>query len=381
MRVLFMITRDWLNPAASGGDIAPSENARYLALKGHSVTMLVSSFPGASWEETVDGVRIVRLGPVLSLSLVTFIHYVRHCRGRYDVIVEEGFGGSRIPRFAPLYVKEPIITEWHQVHHALFASQYPRILTPALDLLERLTAYLHRNALVRAGTSEWQEAFVGLGFKRENVFVLPVSIRESWLSKDVSEPAAGRVSEPRVVWLGKFRRYKCPDHVVMAMKKVVTQMPQARLILVGRHDDRRYERKLQRLVTELGLEENVEFRFNVSEEEKKSILRGSRALVLPSPVEGFGIVVLEANACGIPVVASTGVPEGAVQHEYNGLRYPFGDIDALSWSIIRLLKDDELHLRLSANGLEFSEQFAWSRIGMQFEEIVKGTMAVGSVQA
>ena len=47
-------------------------------------------------------------------------------------------------------------------------------------------------------------------------------------------------------------------------------------------------------------------------------------------VEGFGIVVLEANARGVPVIASDGVPEGAVQEGRNGLRYRFGDIDSLA---------------------------------------------------
>ena len=96
------------------------------------------------------------------------------CRGKYDLVVEEGFGGSRIPRLAPLYVKEPIITEWHQIHQALFEAQYPKIMVPFLNLLERSVAYLHRNTLVRAGTVEWQEAFPSIGFRKGNVFVVPV---------------------------------------------------------------------------------------------------------------------------------------------------------------------------------------------------------------
>ncbi|MFQ5875324.1 MAG: glycosyltransferase family 4 protein, partial [Dehalococcoidia bacterium] len=303
MRILFMVSRDWMNPSASGGDIAPSEYARYLASVGHSVAMLVGSFPGGSREEQVDGVRIARLGPILLLWLSTFLHYMRHCRGKYDVVVEEGFGGSRIPRLAPLYVEEPIVTEWHQIHRDLFASQYPRVLHPPLNLLERLTAYIHRNTLVRAGTRDWQEAFPSIGFRRENVFVVPVSVPEEWLNGG----RAGQVSEPRILWLGKFRRYKCPHHVVQAMQEVVTQVPGAKLVLAGRHDDRKYEAGLKRLVEALRLTDHVEFRFNISEEHKRAILKTSRALVLPSSVEGFGIVVVEANACGVPVVASDGV--------------------------------------------------------------------------
>jgi glycosyltransferase involved in cell wall biosynthesis len=363
MKVLFLATRDWRNPGAAGGDIQMWEYARYLAARAHTVTFLASSFVGAPREELVDSVHVVRLGGVLSLWLRTFLHYMLHCRGKYDIIVAEGFGGARIPRLVPLYAKEPVVTEWHQIHRDLFASQYPRLFVPVLCLFERSVAFIHRNTRVRAGTKEWQEAFSTIGFRRENVFLVPVSIREQWLAGSVE-----RVSAPTIVWLGKFRRYKCPDHAIAAMKEVVAQVPAARLILAGRHDDRKYEQRLQRLCNELGIGGNVEFRFNLTEDEKLSLLRSCRVMVLPSSVEGFGIVVLEANACGVPVIASSGVPEGAVQHEYNGLRYPFGDIAALARSIIRLLRHDELHARLSTNSVAFARQFSWQQVGAQFEE-------------
>ncbi len=328
--------------------------------------MLVSSFPGASREETVDGVRLVRLGPILLLWATTLLYYRRYCRGRYDVVVEEGFGGSRIPRLAPLYVREPIVTEWYQSHQAIFANQYPAALAALLALLERFTAYIHRNTLVQALAPEWQEVFSDLGFKKENIAVVPVSIREEWL-QDGATPGAG---EPRVVWLGKFRRYKCAHHVVLAMKEVVRAVPGARLVLAGRHDDKRYEEQLQRLVRDVGLTKSVTFEFDLTEERKKDLLRNCRALVLPSPVEGFGIVVLEANACGMPVIASSGVPESVVQDGYNGLRYAFGEVDALSQTIVGLLQDSGLRRRLAANSRAFADQFTWSKVGLRFEGLV-----------
>src|SRR6202022_1882346 len=132
----------------------------------------------------------------LSLWWRTFFYYMTRLRGKYDVAVVEGFGGSRIPRFTPLYVKEPIMTEWHQIHRDLFAVQYPRLLNGPLNLLERVTAWVHRNTLVRAGTEEWRLSFPRLGFKPGNIFVVPVSIRDEWLEE---RPAI--VTKPTIVWL------------------------------------------------------------------------------------------------------------------------------------------------------------------------------------
>src|ERR671925_1505840 len=106
LRVLFLVTRDWYNPSTTGGDNTLWEYARYLASVGHKVTYLASSFGGTTGEADIDGIHVVRLSSVYLLWLTTCIHYLRHCRGRFDVVVTEGFGGSRIPRFAPLYVME-----------------------------------------------------------------------------------------------------------------------------------------------------------------------------------------------------------------------------------------------------------------------------------
>ena len=150
MRVLFLVSRDIRHPSNTGGDIGLWERALYLASVGHKVTLMASRFPGAERREVIDGVEVVRTGGLLWLWLTTFLFYMRQARGRYDVVVTEGFGGSRIPRLTPLYVREPIITEWHQIHSDLFAAQYPAFAVPFLNLLERLTAFVHRDTILMA---------------------------------------------------------------------------------------------------------------------------------------------------------------------------------------------------------------------------------------
>lgn len=377
LRVVFLATRDWYHPATTGGDNTLWENARYLASVGHDVTFVSSSFPGSAHKETRDGIEVIRLGGIYSLWFRTFLCYMSNYRSRCDVVVTEGFGGSRIPRLAPLYVKEPIITAWHQVHRELFRAQYPKLLVGPLSLLERGTAWVHRNTRVQAYSQEGKEAFPSIGFKAENVFVVPVSIRDEWLSESNGHPT----DKPTILWIGKLRRYKCPDHAVLAMADVVRKIPSARLIIAARRDDVAYERQLQKLVKDLHLEGNVEFQFNVTEVDassarsKRDVFRSSRVLVLPSSVEGFGIVVLEANACGVPVIASSGVPESAVRNGDNGLRYEFGQIEALSQRIIEVLTNDELYARLSANSLAFAKQFGWRRVGAQYAGIVRDALA------
>jgi glycosyltransferase involved in cell wall biosynthesis len=114
----------------------------------------------------------------------------------------------------------------------------------------------------------------------------------------------------------------------------------------------------------------VEFRFDLTDAEKRDLMGSARILVVTSAVEGFGIVVLEANACGLPVVASSGVPEGAVEENVNGMRYPFGDVQALAARVVQLLQDEPLYSRLSQKALERVKRYGWSRVGAEFEEVV-----------
>ena len=371
LKVLFFVTRDWYHPATTGGDNTLWEYARYLASVGHTVKYVAASYSGAAKDEKVDGIQVVRLGGIHTLWLRTFLYYMLHCRGNYDIVVAEGFGGSRIPRLAPLYVREPIVTAWHQIHRDLFATQYPKLFFGPLNLLERLSAWVHRDTLIQAYTPDWKEAFPRLGFKPDNIFILPVSIRDEWLvERRRVQPVV-----PTILWLGKVRRYKCPDHVIRAMPLIIERVPEARLVIAGRHDDLMFERELQGLVAALNLERKVDFRFNLSEGEKRDLLGESAILVLPSSVEGFGIVALEANACGVPVVASSGVPEGAVRDGYNGLRYPFGQLDALSTRLVRVLTDAELYACLSDNSLVFAKEFSWANIGARYEGVLLRLLA------
>jgi glycosyltransferase involved in cell wall biosynthesis len=373
LRILFLVSRDIRHPANTGGDIGLWERALFLAQRGHEVTVMASRFPGAPAEETIDGIHVYRIGGLLSLWWRTFFFYMRHGRGKCDVVVVEGFGGSRIPRFTPLYVKEPIITEWHQIHADLFAVQYPRILGPALNLLERATAFVHRNTIVMARTEDWKRLFPTIGFKTENIRVVPACIPEDWLELNGKAP----VNEPRIVWVGKFRRYKCPDHAIRALPEVLKVVPNAKLVLAGRHDDRVYESALVALASQLGVTKQVDLEFDISDERKRHLLDSARMMVITSTVEGFGIVVLEANARGVPVIASSGVPEGAVRDWANGLRYKFGDISNLAACIIRIATDDKTHRQLSANAVNFASQFEWRQVCRQYEDVLREAVARG----
>ncbi|HXG01223.1 MAG TPA: glycosyltransferase family 4 protein, partial [Bacteroidota bacterium] len=81
-----------------------------------------------------------------------------------------------------------------------------------------------------------------------------------------------------------------------------------------------------------------------------------------SSKEGWGLTVIEANACGTPVIASN--VEGlrdAVRDGETGLLYTFGNVRDLSEKLVRILTDETLRNRLAANAVEWSKQFDWEK--------------------
>ena len=84
-------------------------------------------------------------------------------------------------------------------------------------------------------------------------------------------------------------------------------------------------------------------------------------LVNPSMMEGWGIVAIEANACGTPVIASD-VPglRDSVKNPHSGFLVPYGDVDAFAGKMLLLIRDRELRANMNIDARKWAEQFDWN---------------------
>ena len=121
--MLFISFRDSKNPFAVGGDFYLWELAKGLTLLGHNVTIICSAYPGAREQETIGGVKIFRTKKSLLLSFRIFKKYLKQ-QEKFDVVIEEAIGGQRLPFLSKLYVKEPLVSVWHQRNQKIFFEQY-----------------------------------------------------------------------------------------------------------------------------------------------------------------------------------------------------------------------------------------------------------------
>jgi len=153
------------------------------------------------------------------------------------------------------------------------------------------------------------------------------------------------------------------------MPEVVKIVPKVRLLLVG---SGRIRQDLEKLARFLRIDKHVIFTGFVSQNQKIPYYRSSDVFVLPSLTESFGMVNLEAMACGLPIVASNvgGIPE-VVRHCENGFLIPPRNVRALSTSLIDLLTNEGLRMKMAKNSIRMVKRYSWESIVRKTEEVYK----------
>lgn len=369
MRFCFLASRDWVHPEAAGGDYYLSNLARGLASRGHRVVYLASSFDGHSSVVKIDGVEVRRMRPGPFYAIRLFQEYLR-VRNSVDVIVEEIFGGKKTPALARFYAGRRLVAVWYQRHDKIFAEQYPWGIARMLSLGETLLAKFYREYPVVTLSNKSALEISEIGIDPANIGIVPSAALMEFPKREDLPPFDER--EDTMIFIGKIRKYKRVDHTIMALRKLRDTRRQTRLIIAGNvaEDDADYLARLRSLSRQLRVERLVDFKIfpgAIPSKEKVSLLKRCKVLLQPSPVEGFSMTTVEANACGTPVVVSDGVPPDAVVDGVNGLVYPFGNIEAMTNSCGLLLEDPVLWKKVSINGLKMAQRFNWKATTDAFE--------------
>ena len=173
-----------------------------------------------------------------------------------------------------------------------------------------------------------------------------------------------RMDPNQILYVGFMRRVKGVDVLLRAMQIVVERNPKLKLVLVGggvyRHSQAQ-ELELHEMTKELGIEKNVSFVGIKTPAEVASYMRQSSVLVLPSRKETFGAVLVEALACGTPVVATTCGGTTDIVDESVGKLVPTEDSRALAEAILDIVSDRDRYDSKKLRDYAVSN-FGWSDV-------------------
>ncbi len=382
-RVLW-VTQDF-PPDKGGIQTYSAELVRALVDLGHEVDVVAPDRPHAADHDRSFPARVHRVpGPrdAMPVSAAPVVLAMTH-RTRFDVVMHAQWPtatGSVIAR------RRERIGALVLAAHGRELLWRPRMLAGAYDRWRR--AVLHAADRVVA-VSRYTAAIVrGLGVDAPRTCVVPNGSDVARLHRPaVIEQAATLRAKwaigpsPLVVTVARLVPHKGIDTVIRALPEVARAVPDVAYVVVGGGRDRE---RLLRLARDVGVAERVHFVGCVGDDEVSAWLHACDVLALPSrerppDVEGFGIVLLDAAACGRPVVAgrSGGIADAVVDGE-TGLLCDPDRTDDVTRALIHVLRDRELARRLGAAGRErVAEGFMWSHAGDRLHAIVERAVANG----
>ena len=355
MKILVAEFRDPAHPQAGGAEAVLVEVFSRIVAAGHAVDYLCCRPPGLPAEETVRGIRYLRRGAQAVFNYVVPAVYTRELRrNRYDVIAE---GIDKIPFFLPLIERRVPVAciVPHLFGEAIFReAAWP--VASYVWLMERPIPAVYRRSLFSVLSETTRNDVAGRGVDPARIRIIHPGLD---LAVHAAPPAKPSRVRPTILYVGRLKRYKGIEIVLDAVARLRGRFPDLRFDVVGIGD---HLDALRRRAAALGISDAVTFAGRVSTEEKVARMQAADVLVYTSPKEGWGLSVLEANACGTVVVASDspGLREAVVDGT-TGFLVPHGDADALADRIGRILSDGVLHAHLRAGALEWAARFTWDR--------------------
>ncbi len=283
-------------------------------------------------------------------DLAAFVELYRRMRQeRPDIVHTHSAKAGALGRVAAKLAGVPIII--HTFHGHLFRGYFGALRTKLVILTERVLSLIttriiavtesQKEELFRYKIAPWRKLVnVPLGLELDALLNLEGEQGKfrSELGLDPSDPLIGSVAR-LVPVKGHF-------YLFQAARKVIAAIPKAKFIVVG---DGMLKSELRDLVNSLGIQNNVIF--CGFREDLPRIYADLDILVLTSLNEGLPVAVIEAMASQTPVVAyDVGGVRDLIEPGVNGISVPFGDVDGLAESIIRLLKSPRERESLGRSG-------------------------------
>lgn len=359
MKILHLIYDHVKNPWVGGGGAVRAYEIYKRLAERHEITIVCGKFPGSSdYNEGKLCVKFVgtsRSNYVLS----TFCYaaraagYVKDHAGEYDVVIED-FAPYN-PVFSFLWKKDAVL-QLHQREGLVHLKKYA-VLGILFFLVEKYYHRLFLNAITISGASKNR---FGLAARAA---IIPNGFDPSLMTGDHEEG-------DYELFLGRLHiGQKGLDTLSKALS-----MSSCRLVIAGTGKDEGKAKKLFSNAVDSGLAEFAGF---VKGEEKKALLRKCLCLIVPSRYEGQPLTVIEAAACGRPVIVSD-IPElkYAIDAGF-GISFRTGDEKDLAEKMNYLLNNSSLRHEMGTRAKEYAKNYTWDIIAEEFEDYLFSAVREG----
>ncbi len=259
------------------------------------------------------------------------------------------------------FKKKKLNSTWHEVWGENYWKKYLGKLYIFGTLIEKMSIKLPDTIIIVSPQTE-NKIKTYLGFNKK-IYMIPNGIDIEIINKIKQNKI-----KSDVIYSGRLMEFKHIDMLIKVIKNIKTEIPSISCIIIG---DGPEKKKLINLTKNLNLQNNIKFTgFLKNHDEVYSYIKSSKVFVLPSTREGFGIVVLEANACGIPVVTINHISNAGkdlIKDKINGFLADFNQ-KALAEKILTAIKTGG---NMKQKCINKARSYDWNQITGSLMEVYK----------
>jgi len=362
-------------PSTINGDITGGVEARVfhlsqrLAQKGHQVSIVTTRRPGQSHTATVGSVQVQRCGLPYVYShtghifaRLSFVFHALFAGRQFPVDIVEGSSFLTYPvaRILGLMRRVPSVYTYHECWIGSWI-RLKGILTGVLgEIWERLVLTLFPPAIIAVSHSTKLQL-------REKTGIIATAVVPNGVDVSQCQKIKVRQQKPlQIVTVSRLIPEKKVDVLVRAFARIKHAHPTATLLIIGEGTEKK---SLQQLARDLHCETSIMFAGKVtSAHDVLKRIKESVLFCLPSVREGFGIVVTEAMACGIPVLCSDIPSLREISNNGTAAMLMTPDsVDDCARKLRRLLADQHIRKQLMLEGSRCVETYNWNTIVQQYE--------------
>jgi glycosyltransferase involved in cell wall biosynthesis len=258
-----------------------------------------------------------------------------------------------VAAFASLVKKKPIVISAHGGININwdYSDKIPKMIYDAtLRRLKRLND-IHYIAVTKTEIP----IIKNYGIEEEKIHYIPNAVAINTFkpleSREIREKYGIEADTDLILYVGRIAKGKGLDKLIKIFHYVHQNNNNTKLMVIG--PDYGYMKVIKPLIQKYGLAKHIIFSGFISKEHLPKYYSAADLVVYPSRQEIFGIVLLEANACGKPVIGSNILgPSEIIKNGYNGFKFDFRNLDKVSDLISELLEDKQRLKKLGQNGIK-----------------------------
>jgi len=395
MKIIQVVHRYY--PAVGGAENQVKSISEELVRRGHKVSVITTNslsvldIPSLlhlfqrkkvnlQKNEEIEGVDVHRYDALFRFyGFLVTIPMRKLLTTKADIIHAYGFyiTTSLVAMMAAKHRSLPFLLTANDATVSLYGSAVKRACSNIYNYTIGKLLILNSSRVIAVSRTN-AEDLVNLGVAEQKITVIPNGVK---LERFFDGTSMGiEKNGPVVLYVGRISEDKGIQCLMRAAPSVLKSFPHTKFLIVG--EDYGYLGKLRALVSNLGMEKSVIFTGHLTGRQLVSVYRSADVFVLPSELEAFGIVVIEAMASGVPVIVSNcGGMKDIVRDGTNGFLFDVGDAMQLAEKIKLLLSNEEFRTKFVENGKKtVRERYTIEKVVDALEKLYEKTLNSASLE-